>query len=145
MRYKRSLWLMMGLLTGMVVNSCKKDNPYTIKVLFSCVKCEFASVLVLNFTGSTQTSTDTLNTNWGLTQYFTFNTNGTCTYQNFDCVSQPTPSGTWSLTSNQLYLQSNIVCKDTTVSGSSMPFSNASIQNLGDYSLILLTGDIQPN
>jgi len=145
MKYKRLLLIFFVLLTGMVINSCKKENQSAIQMLFTGGSWELASVLVFNYTGNTLVSTDTLNTNCSLSQYFTFSTNGTCTYTHFDCLQQPTAQGTWALTANQLYLQSNIVCKDTTAAGSSKPFSYASIQNLGEYSLVLYTGDIQPN
>ena len=145
MKKKHLLLLLSGLVATMVVNSCKKDNQNGIQTLFTGGSWQLASVMVFNFIGNSQTSVDTLNTNCGSTQLFTFNSNGTCTYQNFDCLTQPTATGPWLLSTNQLYLQSSMVCKDTTTAGSSMPFSNAQIQTLGNYSLVLLTGDIQPN
>lgn len=145
MRYKRSLLIIAGVLASLVVNSCKKDSQNAIQILFTGGYWQLASVIETHFTGNTAVSTDTLNTNCSLIQKFTFNSNGTCTYQNFDCVAQPVATGQWSLTSNKLYLQSDIVCKDTSAAGSSKPFSNSEIYNLGQYSLILITGDIQPN
>jgi len=145
MKNKRSLLLIAGLLASMVVNSCKKENQNAIQMLFTGGYWQLASVIETRFTGNTADSTDTLNTQCSLNQKFTFNINGTCTYQNFDCVAQPVATGQWSLTSNQLYLQSTITCKDTSAAGSSKPFSNAQIYNLGQYSMILITGDIQPN
>lgn len=145
MKNKHSLLLIAGFLMSMVINSCKKDNQNTIQMLFTHGYWQLAFVTETYFTGNTTVSTDTLNTNCNLTQKFTFNINGSCTYTNFDCVSQPVATGQWSLTTNQLYLQSNVVCKDTSLAGSSKPFSNAQINNLGQYSLVLITGDIQPN
>jgi len=145
MKYKRLLLFSLGLLTSMVINSCKKENQSAIQVLFTGGSWELASILVFNYTGNTLVSTDTLNTSCNVSQYFTFNNSGTCSYTNFDCLAQPKANGTWSLTTNQLYLQSNIVCKDTTAAGSSQPFSNAAVFNLGEFSLVLNTGDIQPN
>lgn len=129
----------------MVVNSCKKSSQTTIQTLFTGGTWQLASVLVFNFTGNMQTSIDTLNTTCTQTQFFTFNTNNTCTYTNFDCIPQTPPGATWDLTQNQLVLNAQVVCKDSTAAGSSMPFANAQIINLGQYSLVLLTGDIQPN
>jgi len=145
MKNKRSLLLLFGLLVGFVINSCKKDSLSAIQTLFTGGEWQLASVMVYNYTGNSLVSTDTLNTNCNLGQFFTFNINGTCNYTNFDCLAQPVANGTWSLTTNQLYLQTNLLCKDTTKAGSSEPFSYAGIQNLGQFSLVLQTGDIQPN
>lgn len=129
----------------MVINSCKKMNQNPIQALFTGGTWQLASVMAFNYVGPSQISTDTLNTTCLLTQNFTFNTNNTCTYTNFDCIMQTPQAAQWSLTPNELFLQTNIVCKDTTAAGSSMPFSYAQILNLGQYSLVLQTGDIQPN
>lgn len=129
---------------NLVVSSCKKNNQTSIKPLFTNGSWQLASIIVFNFIGNTQVSADTLNTNCNLIQIFKFSAN-TCTYTNFDCLTQPIASGQWSLSPNQLYLQAGVVCKDTTAAGSSMPFSNAAIINLGHFSLVLKTGDIQTN
>ena len=140
-----SLLLLLGLLVAMVINSCKKDDAGSIKTLFTGGKWQLASVVATNYTGNTQISTQTLDSTCMQTQYFTFNTDNTCTYTNFDCIEQTTAAATYSLTPNQLILNAQVVCKDTTAAGSSMPFSNAAIINLGQYSMILQTGDIAPN
>jgi hypothetical protein len=142
---KSSFLLLAIILIALVVNSCKKDNTGSIKTLFTGGKWQLASVLAFNYIGNTETSIDTLNDSCKLTQFFTFNTDNTCTYVNFDCITQTSTSATYSLTPNQLFLNTNIVCKDTTAAGSSMPFANAGIINLGQYSLVLQTGDIAPN
>ncbi len=144
LKVKRLVLLLLILITGLVINSCKKNTVSPISSLFTG-KWQLASVIVTYYTGNTMDSTVTLNTSCLLSQVFTFNANNTCTYTNFDCLTQPTASGHWSLTQNQVYLQANVVCKDTTAAGSSMPFSNAQIYNLGQFSLVLNTGDIQPN
>jgi uncharacterized protein DUF5004 len=138
------LLLLSGLIVSMVINSCKKDNTSAIQTLFTGGKWQLASVLVTYKTGNQVDSTVTLNTNCDSIQYFTFNKDNTCTYTNFDCLPQSS-GGKWSLASNQLFLYSDMVCKDTTKTGSSKPFSNAQIYNLGQFSLVLKTGDIQPN
>jgi hypothetical protein len=76
------------------------------------------------------------------TQKFIFNADKTCTYTNFDCKDQPTANGHWQLTSDRLFLESNVVCQDTTAAGSSKPFLYSSISSVGRYSMVLLTGDI---
>lgn len=143
------LILTAGLLAATAVNSCKKSNNQFIAKLFPGGSWQLASVYVMHYTGNTQTSIDTLNTDTSChaTQYFTFYSNNTCTYTNFDCLTQTPAAASWMLTDNQLYLQAGIVCKDTsaTSGGSSKPFSYAKIMNVGEYSLILQTGDVQPN
>jgi hypothetical protein len=144
-KIKRLFLLLLILLTSLVINSCKKENQSSsIQTLFTAGTWQLASVMAFNYVGSTLVSTDTLNTNCNLIQTFKF-TKTTCTYTNFDCVTQPAATGQWSLAQNQLYLQTNVVCKDTTAAGSSKPFLNAAIINLGQFSMVLNTGDIQPN
>ena len=139
------LWLLLaGLLTCMGNDSCKKDGQNIIPVLFTGGRWELATVTQTWFTGNNMDSTKTLNTGCPSSQYFTFTADGTCTYSNFHCLTQVT-TGQWLLTTNQLFLQSNMVCKDTTKSGTSTPFSNAEIYNVGHYSLVLITGDVEPN
>ena len=145
MKNKRYLLLLFVIIVTLLYNSCKKNNQSPIATLFTGGTWQLASVLVFNYTGNTQTSTDTLNDSCKLTQFFTFNKDKTCTYQNFDCLPNTMGSGTWSLTANQLFLQAAMTCTDTTKAGSSQPFAYAQIMNLGEYSLVLETGDIQPN
>ena len=142
---KSSFLLLAIILTALVINSCKKDNTGSIKTLFTGGKWQLASVMAFNYVGNTQISTDTLNNTCQLTQFFTFNTDNTCSYTNFDCITQTSSVAPYTLTPNQLFLNTSIVCKDTTLAGSSAPFVNAAIINLGRYSLILQTGDITPN
>ena len=137
--------LVSGLMIALVINSCKKNTQSPIAALFTGGRWQLASVMASNYIGNTLTSTDTLNNRCTLSQYFTFNTNNTCTYTNFDCISQTPASANWTLSANQLFLYADVVCKDTTALGSSKPFINAQIINLGQFSLVLQTGDIQPN
>jgi hypothetical protein len=145
MKIKYILLLFTGLMIAMVINSCKKQNQVTIQTLFTGGSWQLASVLATHYVGNTMVSVDTLNTKCNLTQLFTFNSNNTCTYTNFDCIQQSTASAQWSLSTDEVTLFANVVCKDTTAVGSSTPFANAQITNLGNYSLVLLTGDIATN
>jgi hypothetical protein len=145
MKKRHLLLLLSGMLVALVINSCKKDNQTAIKSLFTGGTWQLASVTATNYTGNTETSTETLNDSCSTTQFFTFNADNTCTYTNFDCITQAPPSASWTVTPNQLFLNANVVCKDTTAAGSSIPFANAQIINLGQFSLILQTGDIAPN
>lgn len=149
MKNKKIFLLTVAILaiTGLVINSCKKDNQNSVETLLTRGKWQLASVMVFNFVGSSQVgTTDTLNTNCDSTQIFTFNTNNTCSYTNFECIPQKT-TGTWTLSSDQLTLISNMLCTDTLVGGKidpaqSKPFQNTKIINLGQYSLVLQTGDV---
>src|ERR1700712_4980903 len=105
MKKNKSSFLLISLIViALVVNSCKKDNTGSIKTLFTGGKWQLASVLAFNYTGNTQTSIDTLNDSCKLTQFFTFNTDNTCSYVNFDCITQTPAAATYSLTPNQLFL-----------------------------------------
>ena len=145
MKIKYAMFLTAALIAILVINSCKKDNQGSIQTLFTGGTWQLASVMAYNYIGNSQTSIDTLNSKCTLTQFFTFNKDNTCTYINFDCITQTTTNATWSLTPNQLILNAQVICKDTTAVKSSKPFENAQIINLGQFSLILQTGDIQPN
>jgi hypothetical protein len=144
MKTKRPLLLIASLLLiALIINSCKKDKQTTIAALFTTGKWELASEQVTFLTGSSTDSTRII-TLCDSAQYFKFNTDNTCTYNYFDCTVQPISTGKWSLAQNQLYLQADITCKDSTAA-SVQPFANAQIYNLGQFSLILKTGDIEPN
>lgn len=145
MKSKRLLLILTGLVIALIINSCKKNTQSPIHSLFTGGTWQLTSLQVTYYTGNQADSTVTLPV--PCKEDFTFNADNTCTYTNFDCITQTSPAAAWSLTGDQLYLQTNVVCKDT-VSGSvvnTTPFSYASIQNLGQFSLVLWTGDIQPN
>jgi hypothetical protein len=76
------------------------------------------------------------------TQIFAFNADMTCTYSNFDC-KESTVTGKWSLSDTQLFLVADITYPAITTAGTTQPFINARIANLGDFSLVLETGDLQ--
>ena len=144
LKNKYALLLLLGLMAALGINSCKKSSQSPIHALFTGGSWQLASVLAFNSIGNSLISTDTLNISCSLVQQFTFNSS-TCTYTNFDCLTQSPAAAAWSLAPNQLFLDAEVVCKDTTLAGSSKPFQNAKIVNLGQYSMILQTGDIQPN
>jgi hypothetical protein len=143
-KIKSPFLLLTGLVfMGLYINSCKKDNSGTIKTLFTGGSWQLANVTVYNYVGSNSTSY-LLDTACTATQLFTFNINNTCTYTNFECITQKT-TGTWSLTTNQLNLLVNMMCADTlagNIPSTGQPFANALIMNLGQYSMVLETGDI---
>lgn len=145
MKNKHPLLFLIGFIAiNLLSNSCKKDTQGTVQALLARGTWQLASVLVYNYVGSNNTSTDTLNTNCANNQTFTFNADNTCTYLNFSCIKQTT-TGNWQLSQDRLTLQSTMMCHDTvrtTVDTITTPFRNARIVNLGQYSLILETGDI---
>jgi hypothetical protein len=131
------------LLINLLSNSCKKDAQTSIQTLFTTGKWQLASVEKTISVGDTIKLDTILNTTCDTTQLFTFNADKTCSYTNFDCIHQPPANGHWSLSDDQLFLISDVTCKDTTAVGSSKPFAIARIDNVGQYSLVLTTGDIQ--
>lgn len=148
MKFKiRLLLLFVVAAVGLLINSCKKNNQDYIATLIAQNQWQLSSATVTTYTGSTQTSQVTLDTACLLTQTFKFNTDNTCTYTNFDCLTQTT-KGSWALSQDKLFLNINMVAKDTiTRTGDttihSKPFQTARIVNLGQYSLILQTGDLE--
>ena len=143
MKNKYLLLLIPFIMIAMIINSCKKTGQSPIESLFTGGTWQLASIEVMRYTGSVQTLDTIINDT--CTENFTFNKNNTCTYTNFDCIPQTSPSASWALINNQLYLQANVVCKDTSAAGKSMPFVNAQIINLGQFSLVLATGDLATN
>ncbi|SHN10362.1 hypothetical protein [Mucilaginibacter sp. OK098] len=139
---KRYLLLLLVLITGFIVNSCKKTGQNPIETLFTGGYWQLASIEITQYTGNTQISDTTINET--CSQVFTFKTDFTCTYANFNCQTQPLAAGKWSLSPNKLFLIADMVC-DSTTTLAVKPFINAQIINLGLYSMVLNTGDIAPN
>ncbi|GGH21677.1 lipocalin family protein [Mucilaginibacter phyllosphaerae] len=142
MKHKKLYFFLFGLLiTALVTNSCKKEKQNSIPTLFATGTWQLSSILESRYLGDARLDLDTLQCDTD--QFFTFNkTDMTCTYTNFDCVPQ-TAAGTWQLSDTRLYLNADITVKDTTMAGTSKPFLNAHIINIGEYSLVLEAGDIQ--
>ncbi|MDB5024735.1 MAG: hypothetical protein JWP78_2490 [Mucilaginibacter sp.] len=130
------------VLISLTTNSCKKNQQDYIQTLITQGKWELASVVVTHYTGAATNSMDTLNTTCDSTQIFKFNTDKTCSYTNFDCLPQSV-NGHWSLSADQLFLYADMVCQDTSAAKSSKPFQTAKIINLGQYSLVLQTGNLE--
>ncbi|WP_448701656.1 hypothetical protein ACFGVR_05485 [Mucilaginibacter sp. AW1-3] len=145
-KYKVPFFVLPGLMMlAMLVNSCKKDNGDSVSYFLTSGVWTLASVQVFHYVGDTQGKTDTLNTTCGITQKFTFSTNNNCTYQNYHCITQNS-SGTWSINLDNLTLNCDMSAQDTSKATmiTVKAFQNAAIDNLGQYSLVLKTGDIQP-
>jgi hypothetical protein len=133
--------LFLAALIGFSTISCKKNNQDYIQTLLTDGQWELGSVIVYHYIGS-QYTTDTLNTTCNLVQKFQFNTDKTCTYTNFDCISQ-TATGHWALSQNELLLSTDLKTTDTVATDNSVPFRSAQIINLGQYSFIIQTGDLE--
>lgn len=128
---------------GLTTNSsCKKNEQDYLQTLITNGNWELASLTVTHYTGAIPDSTDTLNTTCDSIQLLKFNMDNTCTYTNFDCIAQKS-SGHWSFTSDKLFFNSDMVCQDTSKAKKSTPFQTAKIMNLGQYSLVLQTGDLE--
>ena len=126
------------LLIGLFVNSCKRQLDSDIPDLLVNGTWQLSSVRITVNHGDTLLLDTTYSINM-CDQKFTFNNDKTCTYTNFDCLTN-TAKGAWELTDNRLTLRSNMVCQDT-LTGSSTPFAKCAINSLGRYSMVLLTGD----
>jgi hypothetical protein len=145
MRKKFLLFCLLGAITfiGVVTDSCQKSKQNNIETLLASYKWQFSSLQVSHYVGDTLKNVDTLYATCGLIQTFKFEMDHTCSYANFSCLQQNT-TGHWSLSQDQLYLMSDMKCQDTTsTSGTSVPFQNGRIFNLGEYSFVIQTGDIQ--
>lgn len=142
----RLIFLFVIAMVGLVVNSCQKTKQDYIATLIAQNQWQLSSATVTTYTGSTQISQLTLDTACLVTQIFKFNTDNTCSYTNFDCLTQAT-KGTWGLSQDKLFLNVNMTCKDTIARADttthSKPFQTAQIVNLGQYSLVLKTGDLE--
>lgn len=127
------------IVSGIFISSCKRQLDSDIPDVLVNGAWDLSSIRITVNRGDTVKLDTTYSIN--CKQTFTFNSDKTCTYTNFDCKDQPVAKGGWELVGNRLFLVSNIVCQDTTAAGSSKPFTYCSINTLGRYSMVLLTGD----
>ena len=142
MKNKKLFFLLTGLLgLSLFINSCKKDKQTSVPSLFTTGVWQLGSIMQYHYLGDSQTSVDTIRCD--TIQIFTFNNDMTCTYSNFDC-NPGTVAGKWSLSDTKLYLFADITYPAGTTAGTTQPFINAHLINLGEFSLVFETGDIQP-
>jgi hypothetical protein len=141
MNKRISFWyLPVLLLIALAVNSCKKTDQSNIPNLLTTRQWELGSLLVFHYIGDAQQPTDTITCD--TTQIFRFFKDGACTYTNFNCA-EPIATGSYSLSSTKVVLLADLTFRDTTLTGTARPFANAQISNLGDFSMVLETGDTQ--
>jgi hypothetical protein len=143
MKIKTFFLLLFALaVVTLLYNSCKKEyDSANIKPLFTVGSWQLGSVIIYNYVGSNLLTPDTLNEN--CIQHFTFKSDGTCSYTNFHCITQ-TSNGTWSLSNDGLVMFSNIsvdTLQDTKLVPAH-PFIYCKIINVGQYSMVLQTGDV---
>lgn len=136
MRYKGSILIVLIIgVTLLLVNSCKKDNNDQLSYYLTNGPWSLASQQVFHFVGDTLKKTDTINL--ACTQKLSFNSDNSSAYQNYKCNSI-NGTGSWNISTDNLTLQSPIILGPDTL------FKNAQIINLGQYSLVLQTGSINP-
>jgi hypothetical protein len=141
MKNRTRLFLLGLVLVALLVDSCKKIAQSSIENALTSSPWQLASVTQTTYLGDAITSTETLNTNCSLTQIFSFKTDNSCTYTNFECVQQ-NASGKWSLSPDKLILYVDMNSQDTTATGISKPFATSRIINLGLYSMVVETGPV---
>lgn len=135
-------FLSLLIIVSVGINSCKKESQLSnLQTLFTGGTWHLASQIQLNYLGSNELPTDTLNADCDTSQLFTFKSDGTCTYTNYGCVIQSS-AGAWSLSSDGLYLTTNLSFKGNGDTTGVKPFITCKIVNLGNYSMVLQTGDI---
>ena len=141
MKNKNLYFLLAGLMVlSFMFNSCKKDKTDSLQSLFTTGKWELGSVIEYKLLGNQELSKDTLECD--SSQIFKFNDDMTCSYTNMDCVAT-TVSGKWSLSDTRLFLFADLTYPTVTSAGTNQPFINSRISNLGDFSMVLETGDLQ--
>lgn len=142
-KHRLFIFLLLGAIsTGVFINSCKKDNSDTVSYFLTSGTWQLASVTRQSFVGDTLKRVDTLNTKCDSTQRFIFTNDNKCRYSNYHCIPQKS-AGTWSLSSDNLILQTTLMAQDTAkgiVTAPTSIFNPAQIINLGQYSLVLQTG-----
>jgi len=141
---KKYLVPLLLIVAGIAVNSCKKDTAGSVDNLIARGTWQLASVMRFNYVGGTNVSIDTLKAQCsGDPQTFTFNNDNTCSYTNFSCIPQ-NAKGLWKFSDDKLTLISSLSAQDTLgkATVTATPFINARIMNLGQYSMILETGDL---
>jgi hypothetical protein len=141
MNNKKIYFLLAGLLfAGLCFTSCKKEKQSSVPSLFTYGTWRLGSIQVDHYLGGTRLKPDTLDLD--SIQTFVFNKDMTCSFTNFDNKAG-TVSGTWGLSDTKLYMFANITYPEVTTDGTKQPFINCQIVNLGEYSMVIQTGDLQ--
>lgn len=130
-------FLSVMLFTCLAINSCKKSDQTSLTDFLTQRPWKLALKQRLAYINSALVKTDTLESACQLSQTLTFNSNKNYTYQNYSC-SKSTISAPWSITSDYLYLNLNSIISINSTKAKNV----ARIINLGQYSLVFDTGDI---
>lgn len=129
--------LLLLLIAGLAVNSCKKNDQSSITGFLTQRPWKLALKQRFAYLNNVLVRTDTLQSSCALTQTLTFNTGNTYTYQNYACATG-TVTAPWSITADYLYLNLNSVIAVNSAKAQNV----ARIINLGQYSLVFDAGDI---
>ncbi|MGV8878963.1 MAG: hypothetical protein ACOH2A_08025 [Sphingobacteriaceae bacterium] len=143
MKIKYSYSLLFGFtLLLLLTNACKKDKNTAVESFLTNGAWELANLQQFTYLGSVLQKTDTINRKCVINQTITFNNDRSCTYTgNFQCNSQ-SAKGNWNmLKKDTIRLQSDLSLKDST-NQLTQPFRDSRVVNLGQYSLVIETGDI---
>ncbi|MET3978939.1 hypothetical protein ABIB62_001508 [Mucilaginibacter sp. UYP25] len=141
MKNKQLYFLLAVLMVlGFMFNSCKKEKTDSLKSLFTTGNWQLGTVIEYKYLGNQETSKDTLQCDSA--QIFKFNDDMTCSYSYFDCLGS-TVNGKWSLSDTRLFLFADLTYPTVTTAGTTQPFINSRIVNLGEFSMVLETGDLQ--
>jgi hypothetical protein len=143
---QKQLGYILTFISGLVIlmnTSCQKDKT-SIDYFLTNGTWQLANLQEYTYIGSTLQKTDTINKKCQLLQLITFNTNQSVNYSgNFQCNTQ-TAAGKWSLfQKDTIRLQSDLLLKDS-LNQNIQPFKDSRVLNLGQYSLVIETGDISP-
>lgn len=139
----RQLFIICLLAISAFINACQKDKN-AIDFFLSNGSWQLANLQEFTYIGSSLQKTDTLNKKCPISQVITFSSDRKTSYNgNFQCINQ-TGSGQWTLIQRDtIRLQSDLALKDST-GKQVQPFADSQVINLGQYSLVIETGDISP-
>lgn len=144
MKIKYHYILLCIMAISLLLNACKKDKDTAIDSFLTNGTWQLANLQEFTYKGSILQKTDTINKKCAINQKITFNDDQSCNYSgNFQCNNQ-TANGKWNLIKRDtIRLQSDLSLKDST-NQFTEPLKDARIINLGQYSMVLETGDINP-
>ncbi|RYE29999.1 MAG: hypothetical protein EOP42_13120 [Sphingobacteriaceae bacterium] len=125
------------LLACFTFSACKKNDRASLTDFLTQKPWKLALKQRLAYLNNALVKTDTLESNCQLSQTLTFNNNGNYTYQNYACANRNVSAG-WSFTPDYLYLNLNSIISINSDKAQNV----ARIINLGQYSLVFDTGDI---
>lgn len=142
MKIKYNYILLCLVISSLLTSACKKDKNTAVDSFLTNGAWQLANLQQFTYLGSVLQKTDTINKKCVINQTITFNTDKSSTYSgNFQCNNQ-SAKGNWNLIKKDtIRLQSDLSLKDST-NQLTQPFRDSRVVNLGQYSLVMETGDI---